>query len=193
MACNHLEKVDPRVKRTRKLLEDAMAELLNERDYDSISVQDVAERATVNRATFYAHYADKQALLESLILARFHEFLVERFPELPELTVESLGAMFTAILEFVDKSMRSCPSHEGKGLDHLLIAAVQDDVRDLFSRWLAMSPDNPFKRHKPELVAVVLSTSLLGSACHWTRTRPKPNLHGLALALVAMLTHADAA
>jgi AcrR family transcriptional regulator len=47
--------MDPRVRRTRKLLQDALRSLLFERRFSRISVQDIAERATVNRATFYAH------------------------------------------------------------------------------------------------------------------------------------------
>lgn len=55
---------DPRVKRTRQLLMQAFMELLKEKkDISSISVQDIAERATLNRATFYAHFEDKYAFL----------------------------------------------------------------------------------------------------------------------------------
>ncbi len=51
---------DPRVKRTRQLLLQAFMALLEEKQHIySISVQDIAERATVNRATFYAHFEDK--------------------------------------------------------------------------------------------------------------------------------------
>lgn len=57
---------DPRVKRTRQALLQAFVALLEEKqNFHSISVQDIAERATVNRATFYDHFEDKYALLES--------------------------------------------------------------------------------------------------------------------------------
>ena len=55
------ERVDPRVKRTRKLLQQAFLELFQEKGFASISIQDITERATVNRATFYAHFPDKYA------------------------------------------------------------------------------------------------------------------------------------
>ncbi|NYI06942.1 TetR/AcrR family transcriptional regulator [Allostreptomyces psammosilenae] len=54
---------DPRVRRTRDLLRRAALELAAERDPDGITVADIAERATVNRATVYQHYADRDALL----------------------------------------------------------------------------------------------------------------------------------
>ncbi|MGE7110087.1 TetR/AcrR family transcriptional regulator [Lysinibacillus sp. NPDC047702] len=57
------QKMDPRVIRTRQLLRDALVELIDERGYDKITVQDITERATLNRATFYLHYRDKLDLL----------------------------------------------------------------------------------------------------------------------------------
>jgi len=60
-------RVDPRVTRTRKLIRNALASLLAEKNFESVTVQDIAERATVNRATFYAHFSDKFALLDAMI------------------------------------------------------------------------------------------------------------------------------
>ena len=54
---------DPRIKRTRKLLQDAMIELTIERGFAAISVADIAEHAEVNRSTFYRHFLDKYDLL----------------------------------------------------------------------------------------------------------------------------------
>jgi AcrR family transcriptional regulator len=56
--------MDLRIKRTRKLIRDALVELIDEKGFDAISVQDIAERAMINRATFYRHFTDKYELLE---------------------------------------------------------------------------------------------------------------------------------
>ena len=58
-----MQKEDPRIVRTRQLLKDALVELIHERGYEKIKVQDITERATLNRATFYLHYRDKFDLL----------------------------------------------------------------------------------------------------------------------------------
>jgi len=55
--------MDPRVIRTRQLLRDALVELIDEQGYEKITVQDITQRATLNRATFYLHYGDKLDLL----------------------------------------------------------------------------------------------------------------------------------
>jgi AcrR family transcriptional regulator len=60
---------DRRVRRTRRLLEDALRSLILEKGYDKVSVQDILERADVGRATFYAHFRDK----DDLMVSRFTE------------------------------------------------------------------------------------------------------------------------
>lgn len=54
---------DKRIKRTRDRLGDAMIALLLEKPFDSITVQDVLDRAEVGRSTFYTHFKDKDDLL----------------------------------------------------------------------------------------------------------------------------------
>lgn len=56
-------KPDRRVHRTRQLLHDALLDLIMERGYTPISIQDVLDRAGVARSTFYAHFRDKDDLL----------------------------------------------------------------------------------------------------------------------------------
>lgn len=55
-------KTDRRIERTRECLWDALVQLIDERGYAGISVQDITERASVNRTTFYRHYEDKDDL-----------------------------------------------------------------------------------------------------------------------------------
>jgi AcrR family transcriptional regulator len=56
---------DRRVERTKRLLHQALIELIHERGWDAITVLDVCERADVGRSTFYVHFADKEELLVS--------------------------------------------------------------------------------------------------------------------------------
>src|SRR5262245_43839664 len=62
----HLKKkIDARVRRTRDALGDALVALMQEKPFDSITVQDVLDRAQVGRSTFYSHFSDKDDLLMS--------------------------------------------------------------------------------------------------------------------------------
>jgi AcrR family transcriptional regulator len=58
---------DPRIVRTRSMLRDAFVSLILERGYDSITIQDIADRAGLRRATFYLHYKDKEELLTATL------------------------------------------------------------------------------------------------------------------------------
>ena len=76
-------RLDPRVKRTRKLLQKSFGELLMEKGFQSITVADITERAEVNRATFYLHFEDKYALLNHMVWDAFHDLLVSKLPGEP--------------------------------------------------------------------------------------------------------------
>ncbi len=57
--------VDRRIQRTRQLLQSALLSLILEKGYEAVTVQDIIDRANVGRATFYAHFQDKEDLLLS--------------------------------------------------------------------------------------------------------------------------------
>jgi AcrR family transcriptional regulator len=57
------QKLDRRVQRTHQLLHKALIELVMEKPYEQITVQDILDRANIGRATFYAHFTDKDDLL----------------------------------------------------------------------------------------------------------------------------------
>src|SRR5579884_3835195 len=57
------ERTDLRVRRTQRLLWEALIALMDERDFEEISVTDICDRAMVHRTTFYKHYEDKYDLL----------------------------------------------------------------------------------------------------------------------------------
>ncbi len=59
---------DPRVVRTRQLIIDAFVDLLGKKDFYSITVSDISKQATINRATFYAHFTDKFALIDRFFI-----------------------------------------------------------------------------------------------------------------------------
>src|ERR1700719_1317411 len=68
---------DPRILRSRRMLMEALASLLMKKEFEDISVQEIADEATLNRATFYLHFPDKNALLQGMTEVRFRD-LIER-------------------------------------------------------------------------------------------------------------------
>ncbi len=76
---------DRRVQKTRKLLQDALIELVAEKGYESVTIQEILDKANVGRSTFYAHFQDKDQLLHS-ILDQFDELFEQHQKRLSEVT-----------------------------------------------------------------------------------------------------------
>jgi AcrR family transcriptional regulator len=94
-------RLDPRVRRTRQLLRNALIELIPEKGYDSITVQDITNRATLNRATFYLHYRDKSDLLAKGFDEIWDELTAENpLPVMEDGALQLDGTKITIITDF---------------------------------------------------------------------------------------------
>jgi len=69
------EQTDLRIRRTHKLLWEALMAELSQRSFEEITVQQICERAMVHRSTFYKHYEDKYALLEQGVRQMYDELV----------------------------------------------------------------------------------------------------------------------
>ena len=82
MQPNLKPKKDRRVQRTLQSLRTALFELIKEKAYDEISIEDITERANVGRTTFYLHYKDKEDLLMDELSSVMYE-RVQMLSEIP--------------------------------------------------------------------------------------------------------------
>lgn len=88
-------KPDRRVQRTRQMLQHALLALMQEQGYDTVTVQDIIDRANVGRSTFYAHFKDKEDLL-----ARSMDQWQEVFPRQPATAAGTSSASGSSLLSF---------------------------------------------------------------------------------------------
>src|SRR6476659_6663369 len=92
---------DLRVRRTHKLLWEALMAELSERTFEEITVKDICERAMVHRTTFYKHYEDKYALLE-LGMRQMYDALVKEGHEPPsDFSLDQPPPYFIRLFEHV--------------------------------------------------------------------------------------------
>jgi AcrR family transcriptional regulator len=158
------ENLDPRIRRTRLLLQQALGKLLENKEFDKISVQDIAEAATVNRATFYDHYTDKFDLLECMVGTRFGELLAARSVRFDG----GCGGALRAIVQGVCDYLVTAPGAEcTRQLPHME-AAVIAVVRNMLLKGLKLHP--PAEGVSPEMLAATLSWAIYGAAKEWVRT-----------------------
>jgi len=169
------KRLDPRIKRTRQLLQQALMELMAEKSFQAITVQDIAERATVNRVTFYAHFADKYALLEYTMREMFKQRLRSQVPEGSPFSPENLARLILTVCEFLAEMGRQCPPPHGQ-LEPLMEKQIKAEVYDVLRAWRAEMPSGQSHRHAtPELAAMVTSWAIYGAAVQWSQQeRPEP-------------------
>src|SRR5271155_2019051 len=130
MLHSQCEQLDPRIRRTRRLLLDALKRLLEEKEFDKISIQDITESATLNRATFYAHYPDKFALLEQLIRVSFLQLLEQRKVRFDGTCSSAFQAMILAVCDYLAEVQKSLSSKQHQ-FEPFVEATVIDQLRVL--------------------------------------------------------------
>ncbi len=81
-------KTDRRILKSKKALRDALVELIQEKGFDAVSVEEITQRANLGRATFYLHYRDK----EELLLEEFIDLAKDRVQALSEIPVSVWAA-----------------------------------------------------------------------------------------------------
>jgi AcrR family transcriptional regulator len=151
-------RVDPRVLRTRKLIRDSLASLLAEKSFESISVQDIAERATVNRATFYAHFTDKFALLDALVREDVAATLSQGDPLSASNTRAMLLAVGKNVFAFVG-SHRKC--RVDRDFEPQFQRAIDGELTDFLSSTFG------------HCTAMLIASALVGAAMNWRHQAPK--------------------
>ncbi len=169
------KRLDPRIKRTRQLLQQALMELMAEKSFQAITVQDIAERATVNRVTFYAHFEDKYALLEYTMREMFKQRLRSQLPDGSLFSPENLARLILMVCELLAETGRQCPPPHGQ-LEPLMEKQIKAELYEVLYAWLAeASSGKTERRPTPEQAAMITSWAIYGAAVQWSqKEQPEP-------------------
>jgi AcrR family transcriptional regulator len=161
---------DPRVQRTHQLLLQSFITLVHEKKYiHSISVQEIAAQASVNRATFYAHFEDKYALVESWMREKFQRSLARQIPASSTLQREALHQLILVVFNFL-ALMRQYMRPSDQQFEPLYEIALQQELYTLLLRWLKQAPSElRFSEETLESTALVISWAIFGPAAQWSR------------------------
>lgn len=140
------EKIDRRITRTKQQIRQALIELLSEKGENNISVRELAQRANINRGTFYIHYKDTHDLVEQLVDEAVKKLLGvckrhppaqtprESYPFLTDLfeTLQSDPQLFSILLGTTGShaySERICVTIQENFLDDLLSVFYSADPK----------------------------------------------------------------
>jgi AcrR family transcriptional regulator len=159
-------KTDPRIKRTRQMLFHAFTSLLEEKTFDMITVQDIAERSTLNRATFYDHFDDKFALLAAMMGERFGALIEVRMSGNENATCEgALRQLILAACDFLAETSSGCQKHQRQ-----FEPMVESQVKAVLRATL-LAGMREYGEKKPELRATMISWAITGAAMEWSREK----------------------
>lgn len=165
-----------RVRRTRKLLRDALVELIEERGFDRLTVGAITERAMVSRAAFYRNYTDKFHLVEQIFDDAMAELLGTVSGEAGE--PRPAAERWVAFFEHIDRYHRFYGALLGTKGSPWFASRMRASLTDMVKEHLPVPPP-PARRAGPppsdSLPAAVLGAMFAQSITWWlANDRPCP-------------------
>lgn len=97
-----------RTTKTRKSLIEAFVEIVNEKSFEKVTIQDLTERAQINRATFYAHFQDKYDLLDEVIGDSAMELLNAHTQDVCAFHKDNIKQLVFAVFEYHHQVRNRC-------------------------------------------------------------------------------------
>lgn len=152
---------DRRVKRTQRLLAEALIELTLESGYDAVTIRDITERADVGYATFFRHYPDKDALLQDVLDVVLDELIDLLQPQQTDANPITIG---TLLFRYAQEHSAVCRVllHSG-GAMGLVQKMIDTGTRNVLQHH-APRPDSPVP---PEVAAHHLVASSIALVEWW--------------------------
>lgn len=173
--------IDPRIRRTRRLLSEALVELCAEKKYASITVADITRNAGINRATFYLHFEDKDDLL-ARGFEGFLEELGESFREQPEGMDDEAWLQFRVVSLFNMLSQRRSfflAMLSGVGASPLFEKASSFLERFLIeNRFPRTRKDETANPIPAPFIAKTIVSTLVGLVSWWLQDTPETVMPG---------------
>jgi len=175
-----VEATDPRILRSRRMLMDALVKLLAHKEFDDISIQEITDEATLNRATFYLHYPDKNALLQATTEARFRDLIARRGLSFSDCE-GALRGIALGVCDYLAEST-GCPSQLAKmSLEGSIIPVVEGMFLEGTSHH-AIAPGVD-----PALLATTAAWAVFGAALRWYQTPDRIPAEEMAAKIEAMV------
>jgi len=159
---------------------DSLVRLLSKKEFEDISVQEIADEATLNRATFYLHYPDKNALLRAMTAERFRSLIARRGLSFTNCD-GALRAIALGVCDYLAETT-GCPGQLAKmPLEGSIIPVVEDMFR-------VGAGNHPAKAGvDPELVATSAAWAIFGAARRWYQTPDRISAEEMAGKIEAMV------
>ncbi|MUT67427.1 TetR/AcrR family transcriptional regulator [Paenibacillus sp. NEAU-GSW1] len=168
-------KEDRRIRRTRNMLLEALMDLIIEKGYDAITIQDIIDRANVGRTTFYSHFQDKEQLLLGSI-DQLREFLKEQC-SMHSLSTESGGHRFSfslAMLQHVQGNRLIFRAVVGKQSGVLVLYHIKRMLTEIAREEISALLPSSTSSKIPQDVAIEFVVNTFWSILAWWMEQNNP-------------------
>jgi AcrR family transcriptional regulator len=196
--------VDRRIQRTRQALQQAFKEIVHEKGlaatgirgiekgFLAMSIQDIAERANVNRGTFYLHFADKYVLADTIIREQFRQMVASTLPPTPRWNRKTLRLLIQAILDSFEH--KYCHQHHASFvLAPLLERATHEELTELLLTWLKQKRSAETRGSVPlNTIARVVGWAIFGAALQWSQEEATMSKEQMTNAILQVITEGTA-
>lgn len=169
-------RTDPRIARTRRLLHDALLSLARERDLDTIAVADIADRATINRSTFYQHYPDKETLLADALDEQARLAGADLSALLPLEVSDQPPEILVRYVEHLDENAALYRRSLSETGSPLALARLRRRITTIVTTGIECHGFDPGDAGLPlEIAAASVTGSLVGVLTTWLEMEPRPS------------------
>ena len=168
------EKVDLRIRKTKRILFDALLRLMTKKNFERIKVSDICEEALINRSTFYAHYEDKYDLLvdffEEETLSLLKEF---EDNENVSFSKEYLMKLLSILMDYIDENRDLFYTILNNNRDGILVDFLIEAIERDFSARLKNNHDMIVSDIPLDLVIKFYSGGLINVGIAWLTQKDK--------------------
>lgn len=140
-----------------------------ERHFTATSIQEITERANVNRGTFYLHYADKYMLADAVVRERFQQHIANTLSPDARWDHTTIRQLSRAILSSLEEKFGHQPPTSLE-FAPLFERIVQEELTSLLLAWFISSQRGEEQQGQSnELIARVVSWAIMGTAVQWSQ------------------------
>ena len=164
---------DPRVLRTRELIRASFRDLLRKKGFDAITIKDIAQIATINRATFYAHFEDKYALLDEVTELTFDAMIPGQVAHAEAFTDDICDRLILVTHQYIVDFYRNCRMDS-----HSMATLVDEKIKKMLQQTIARiflkgNSDHGTDKRQIEIMAAMTGSAIYGAAHYWLTVEEK--------------------
>ena len=144
---------------------DAIIQLSMKKEFKDITIKDITDEATVNRATFYSHFTDKYQLLDTVLAENLMSRIFNEIQLYDEFSEETISKIFLSITAFQSELSSQC-QRSYDAFKSTIEAKLKAQLEDLFFR-LFMKNHSQENTETLRIASVMLSWGIYGATVDW--------------------------